>query len=526
MGFVSSIPLGGNSCKWPPSAVQKLLKVVRVVMKMSPAPRSDCARPKVLVLAGPTCVGKSAIAMQTSSILPRPVEIVSADSVQVYRGLDIGSNKPSRAERSTVNHHLIDIVSPSTSFTAGQFFRRAREAVDIVLARSNIPLVVGGTMMYIRWFIYGRPATPRPDEDDVKRVNERVASFHNDWDAAIAYLATKDPGRASKLIRNDWYRLKRSLQIVESTKGLGVSNVPLQGGAPQAPERQKVSRKDLDFDFRCVFLYNDRVPLNRRIDERCERMMLSKDGDEPAGDTAINARAQVGISAAEYVSHSRALRSISSGSMVQCEGCGSILTEVASLLNSRALPVTDSSPARAIGYRQTIRYLVHRASKVQCRSCQRRVEPTTVTTEDGSELGEDAISDFREYLEEFQQATRAYAKQQMSWFRREREFLWVRADESAPDMIRFLFNLDEEDFNDYVRENIEAQDAARREMIEQGKLMKTYISSPCILVRGSRAEAETVKLAETLATQIAQTLSNEELETLLSQTSSCDSANR
>ena len=106
-----------------------------------------------LLLLGPTASGKSALAMRLAEVLP--VEIVSIDSAQVYRGLDIGSAKPSRAERAQVPHHLIDIRDPSEAYSAAEFVRDAVAAVHAVRARGRLPLIVGGTMLYAHALRHG-----------------------------------------------------------------------------------------------------------------------------------------------------------------------------------------------------------------------------------------------------------------------------------------------------------------------------------------------------------------------------------
>ena len=105
--------------------------------------------PKVVVIAGPTAVGKSALAMRLAELLPG--EIISVDSVQVYRGLDVGSNKPSLAEQSRVPHHLLDICEPSEEYTAGDFYRDALRTIREVHSRGRTHVLVGGTSKYLRW---------------------------------------------------------------------------------------------------------------------------------------------------------------------------------------------------------------------------------------------------------------------------------------------------------------------------------------------------------------------------------------
>jgi tRNA dimethylallyltransferase len=120
---------------------------------------------RVVVLAGPTGVGKSAMAFRLCKALNG--EIVSADSVQVYRRLDIGSNKPSAVEQSTHPHHMVDVFDPNEECTAGHFYVQAMDAVREILGRGRTPIVCGGTMMYLKWFVNGRYETTQLHDLDI-----------------------------------------------------------------------------------------------------------------------------------------------------------------------------------------------------------------------------------------------------------------------------------------------------------------------------------------------------------------------
>jgi tRNA A37 N6-isopentenylltransferase MiaA len=151
--------------------------------------------PRVLVLAGPTAIGKSALALRLCEQLPG--ELISVDSVQVYRGLQIGSAKPSAEERGRVRHHLLDIRDPTDEYTAGSFYRDALHAVQDVLSRGNTPVLVGGTMMYMRWLAHGRPGAPKSDPEIAERVRQRLEPFESagDWEAGLAVLQELDAAR-------------------------------------------------------------------------------------------------------------------------------------------------------------------------------------------------------------------------------------------------------------------------------------------------------------------------------------------
>ena len=235
----------------------------------SPAAASSllgAASRRVVVLAGPTAVGKSALALRLCEELHG--ELVSVDSVQVYRGLEIGANKPSAAERAAVPHHLLDLRDSDEEYTAGAFYADALRAVDQVLERGKVPVLVGGTSMYLRWLVRGRPEAPKADAEVTERVRSQLAPLEatGDWAAALGVLAELDPARAAQLSRNDWYRLNRALCVAQQTASTAADLPP-----PADPDGLDALRASLD--MRCFFLTAAREPLCRRIDARCESML-------------------------------------------------------------------------------------------------------------------------------------------------------------------------------------------------------------------------------------------------------------
>jgi tRNA dimethylallyltransferase len=433
---------------------RRLRRCLPLAMAASPAPApAATTRPRVLILAGPTAVGKSAVAMSLAtspSLLPAAAEIISADSVQVYRRLDVGSNKPSPAERARVPHHLVSTHAPSAPHSAGDFLAAATAAVADVARRGRVPLVVGGTMMYLRWLVHGCPATPPGTPAAAARADALLAAAGGDWDEAAAVLRARDPARADAVSRNDWYRLRRALQVAEEPGGAVVGALPIVGAAPGAG----VARSDTAADFRCFFLFDDRVELNRRIDRRCEAMILpAADG---GGDGFDEQR--------------------------------SVLVEVAGLLTSRAISTAHGSPARAIGYRQTIGYLLARAEAAH----------------GGADGDDDALDAFRAFADDFRRASRGYAKQQMQWFRKEAGYVWVRAGADAAGAVAGLYGLGEAAFEAQLSDAAFAaeQAAARDEVLAHGRRMRTYGSVEEVLVRAGDAEAAAVRLAQRCARDV------------------------
>lgn len=169
--------------------------------------------PAVLAIVGPTASGKSALAVEVAGRIG--AEIVSIDSAAVYRGMDIGSAKPSAADRTRVPHHLIDIVDPHEPYSAGRFVRDAQAAVADIRARGRIPLLAGGTMLYLRSLLMGIADLPQASPDlraamDARIAEEGLATMH-------AELARHDPASAARIKPADRQRIQRALELIELT---------------------------------------------------------------------------------------------------------------------------------------------------------------------------------------------------------------------------------------------------------------------------------------------------------------------
>jgi len=215
-------------------------------------------------LLGPTASGKSRLALELAE--RHPIEIVSVDSAQVYRGMDIGTAKPSVAERARVPHHLIDVVEPTESYSAGRFREDAIRAVESILSRGRIPLLVGGTMLYYRALAQGIDALPPADAAIRAEIETRAARIG--WPALHAELARVDPLSAARLSPNDAQRIQRALEVWQLA---GTPLSALQRGAAAA----------LPFALRAYALVpEDRAALHRRISERFDRMLASGLVDE------------------------------------------------------------------------------------------------------------------------------------------------------------------------------------------------------------------------------------------------------
>jgi tRNA dimethylallyltransferase len=166
-----------------------------------------------VLLMGPTCSGKSALALELAERFP--VEIVSVDSAQVYRGMDVGTAKPSREVLEAVPHHLVDVRDPTESYSAGRFRRDALRLVAEIRARGRVPLLVGGTMLYFRALTRG--IAPLPEANAQLRARLDAQARELGWPALHARLAASDPAAAARIRPADGQRIQRALEVLELT---------------------------------------------------------------------------------------------------------------------------------------------------------------------------------------------------------------------------------------------------------------------------------------------------------------------
>lgn len=167
----------------------------------------------VLVLTGPTGTGKTDWAIRLAAEFP--VEIVSVDSALVYRGFDIGTAKPSRELRARVPHHLIDICEPTEAWSAGRFVEETVPLITAIRKRGRIPLLVGGTLLYLRALWRGIAPLPQASPELRRSIDERAA--REGWAALHAELAKRDPATAARIHPNDAQRIQRALEVCYAT---------------------------------------------------------------------------------------------------------------------------------------------------------------------------------------------------------------------------------------------------------------------------------------------------------------------
>lgn len=215
---------------------------------------------KAVLLLGPTASGKTAVALTLARRFP--VEIVSVDSAQVYRGMDVGTAKPDATEQAAVRHHLLDIVEPTEAYSAGRFRDDVLRLVPEIHARGNTPLLVGGTMLYFRALRQGLADLP-PAQPEIRRAIEQRAAALG-WPALHAELAHVDPVLAARLEPTDAQRIERALEVHEAT------------GTPLSVLQRQAAPAPLPFALEAIGLEpSDRTVLHGRIATRFRAMLAA-----------------------------------------------------------------------------------------------------------------------------------------------------------------------------------------------------------------------------------------------------------
>ena len=216
-------------------------------------------RPKALFLLGPTASGKTALALHLADRFP--VEIVSVDSALVYRGMDIGTAKPDAETLREHPHHLIDLISPMDAYSVAQFCRDALRVMSQIGARGRIPLLVGGTMLYVKALFEGLSDLPRGDADLRATLEARAGQVG--WPVMHAELAQIDPLTAARLKPTDAQRIQRALEVFHLT------------GSPISALQTRATRTQ-DFPYAALqigLIPGERSVLHERIAARLDAML-------------------------------------------------------------------------------------------------------------------------------------------------------------------------------------------------------------------------------------------------------------
>ncbi|XP_057458366.1 tRNA dimethylallyltransferase 9 isoform X2 [Lotus japonicus] len=270
-----------------------------------------------------------------------------------------------------------------------KFFEDARQATKCIFDKGRVPIVVGGTGLYLRWFIYGKPDVPKASAEVSSQVHLELAKLqrNEDWDAAVQLVVKAGDPKAQFVASNDWYRLRRSLEIIRSSgsppsafrvpyesfteqDGCSVADGSEPSHMTTYGDAMETDSSKLDYDFLCFFLSSNRLDLYKSLDYRCEDMLLGRHG---------------------------------------------ILLEAQWLLDIGLHPNSNSA-TRAIGYRQGMEYLL------TCRE----------------QRGQSSAREFYKFLAEFQKASRNFAKRQLTWFRNERIYHWLDASKPLETVLNFI----------------------------------------------------------------------------------------
>ncbi|NGX26237.1 MAG: tRNA dimethylallyltransferase [Chlamydiae bacterium] len=241
--------------------LRKLLSQITLPLKKKTPDQTK--KRKVIVISGPTAVGKTKLSLAIAEAIGG--EIISADSMQVYRGMDVGTAKVSEEERKRIPHHLIDIRDLDQSFNVVDFYERAHKVIRNILMQGKVPIVVGGTGFYIHALIYGPPEGP-PSVPEVRKELEEDMEKQG-TSALYERLKKIDPDYANTITREDRQKIIRGLEIISLTNKK-VSDFP------------KMEGKEILYDFRCWFLYMSKEVLYPHIEMRCDEMIAAGFIDE------------------------------------------------------------------------------------------------------------------------------------------------------------------------------------------------------------------------------------------------------
>ena len=262
----------------------------------SPRTANPCGA-RVIGIAGPTASGKSALALAAARRWP--VEIISVDSAQVYTGLDIGTAKPSAAERAEVPHHLLDLLDPRHAYSAAQFVADARRLIGQIHQRGRIALLVGGTMLYFKALIDGLDAMPPAQAEVRAALDARAARLG--WPALHAELAAVDPATAARLPPGDAQRIQRALEVWQIS------------GRPISQFHGQAATPGLALPL-LALLPQDRAWLHQRIAQRFDAMLAQGLVDEVRG---LRARGDLhpGLPALRCVGYRQAWAALDAGDL-------------------------------------------------------------------------------------------------------------------------------------------------------------------------------------------------------------------
>lgn len=295
---------------------------------------ADLSKPRVVAVGGPTASGKTALSVALARAFDG--EIINADSMQIYKNLDVGTAKPSAEERQGIPHYLLDFLSPKTPYSVADFTAAADPLIRDITARGRLPLVVGGTGLYITSLLSGMAFAPEKTDPAI-RARLQARADTEGGAALYAELQRIDPDYAAQVHPNNLPRVIRALELFEAT------------GRRMSDQRREARPAEAPYHALCLCLTcRDRAVLYSRIDRRVDEMVENGVLDE----------------ARQVYDHRDAYR----------------------------------TAAQAIGYKEFFPYFEGTANLTEC-------------------------------TEHLKQATRNYAKRQLTWFRRQSDAVWLYLDE-------------------------------------------------------------------------------------------------
>ena len=295
---------------------------------------ADLSKPRVVAVGGPTASGKTALSVALARAFDG--EIINADSMQIYKNLDVGTAKPSAEERQGIPHYLLDFLSPETPYSVADFTAAADPLIRDITARGRLPLVVGGTGLYITSLLSGMAFAPEKTDPAI-RARLQARADTEGGAALYAELQRVDPDYAAQVHPNNLPRVIRALELFEAT------------GRRMSDQRREARPAEAPYHALCLCLTcRDRAVLYSRIDRRVDKMVENGVLDE----------------ARQVYDHRDAYR----------------------------------TAAQAIGYKEFFPYFEGTANLTEC-------------------------------TERLKQATRNYAKRQLTWFRRQNDAVWLYLDE-------------------------------------------------------------------------------------------------
>lgn len=297
---------------------------------------------KVIVICGPTASGKTALSILLAKTING--EIISCDSMQIYKDMDIGTAKPTKEEMQGIEHHLIDFVSPDERYSVADYKKDAKKAIKQILEKGKTPIIVGGTGLYVDSLIY-EIEYPNIEFDENYRIDLEKQVKENGLEKLYEQARKIDPEAISKISPNDKKRILRVLEIYHAT------------GKNKTEQERESRKKEVEYNYKVYALDWDREKLYERINKRVDIMIEQ-----------------------------------------------GLIEEVKSIYNKY-----DKFPTamQGLGYKEVVEYLNNEISK-------------------------------EEMIEKIKQETRRYAKRQLTWFRKNKQTIWLNAEDKMQNNIQII----------------------------------------------------------------------------------------